>query len=96
MAPTKQERFKEFRYKLPIICSCGYDMKCITKKTDVKIDRDIITTKELELIKHPYYPNLDIIETQGNREIDPNKYVLYECINCLIRIKIGNYEGNRF
>lgn len=82
MAPTKQERFEEFRRDLLITCSCGYFMKCITKPSAM-FPKDIITTEEL------------VIAGTGAVVATfpiPSVPLVYECVNCLKRIKIGNYD----
>ena len=70
-------------------------MKCVTKPIkEFDIPKDIITTMELELIKQPYYPKLNLATTSTTGDIlsIPIDPLIYECTSCLIRIKIGNYD----
>ena len=84
MNTTKQYRFKEFRYDLPITCSCGYHMKCITKPIEqIELPKDIITTIEIDF---------DIIDIAENLVCIPINPIVYECVNCLKRIKVGDYD----
>lgn len=82
MNTTKQDRFEEFRYELPIICSCGYPMKCITEPS-MEPPKNILTTEEL------------VVAGTGAVEATfptPSESIFYECINCLKWIKVGNYK----